>query len=105
MRLATLYALLDCEIEIRLEHLEAALALWQYCEDSARYIFGNQTGNKTADTIYAALLGSEQGLTKTNLRDLFQRNQSASQINTALKTLNELGRIEVSKVETDGRSI
>jgi 5S rRNA maturation endonuclease (ribonuclease M5) len=103
MRLACLYALLDCAEEIQLEHLEAALALWQYCEDSARYIFGNQTGNKTADTIYAALLGAEDGLTKTQIRDLLQRNASASQVNTALKLLIELGRIEVTKEETDGR--
>jgi len=103
MRLACLYALLEQSEVITLEHLEAALALWQYCEDSARYIFGNQTGNKIADTIYAALSGAGEGLTKTQLRDLFQRNASASQINTALKLLVELGKIEITKEETDGR--
>jgi len=103
MRLACLYALLEKSEVIRLEHLEAALALWKYCEDSARYIFGNQTGNKIADTIYAALSGAEDGLTKTQLRDLFQRNASASQINAALKLLVELGKIEFIKEETDGR--
>lgn len=103
MRLACLYALLESSEVITLGHLEAALALWQYCEDSARYIFGNQTGNKTADAIYAALLGTEIGLTKTQIRDLFQRNASASQVNSALKMLIELGRIEVIREETDGR--
>lgn len=104
MRLACIYALLDCEEAIKLEHLEAALALWQFCEDSARYIFGNQTGNKTADAIYAALLGAADGLTKTQIRDLFQRNQTANQINTALKLLIELGKVESIKEGTDGRS-
>ena len=104
MRLACLYALLDCEEIILIEHLEAALALWQYCEDSARYIFGSQSGNKTADTIYAALLGAEEGLTKTQIRDLLQRNASASQVNSALKLLIELGRVEVRKEGTKGRS-
>ena len=104
MRLACLYALLECSEEITIEHLEAALALWQYCEDSARYIFGNQTGSKTADTIYAALLGAEDGLTKTQIRDLFQRNASSSQVNVALKMLIELGRVEVIKQKTDGRT-
>jgi DNA replicative helicase MCM subunit Mcm2 (Cdc46/Mcm family) len=103
MRLACIYALFDCSEEIRLEHLDAALALWQYCEDSARYIFGNQTGNKIADAIYAALAGVEEGLNKTQIRDLFQRNASAGQINSALKLLIELGRINVIKEETDGR--
>ncbi len=103
MRLACLYALLDCAEIIQIQHLEAALALWQYCEDSARYIFGNQTGNKIADTIYAALSGTEDGLTKTQIRDLLQRNASASQVNSALKLLVELGKIGVIKEETDGR--
>ncbi len=104
MRIACLYALLDCAEVIRLEHLEAALALWSYCEDSARYIFGNQTGNKTADTIYAALLSVEVGLTRSQIRDLFQRNASSGQINSALKLLVELGRIEITKEQTEGRS-
>ncbi|MGI9036366.1 MAG: primase C-terminal domain-containing protein [Pyrinomonadaceae bacterium] len=103
MRLACLYALLEQSQVITLEHLTAALALWQYCEDSARYIFGNQTGNKIADTIYAALLGAEEGLTKTQIRDVFQRNTSAGQINSALKLLIELGKLEIIKEQTDGR--
>lgn len=103
MRLACLYALLDCSEIITLEHLEAALALWKYSEDSAAYIFGNQTGNKLADAIYTALLGAESGLTKTQIRDLFQRNQSAHQINAALKLLIELGKVEVIEEKTEGR--
>ena len=104
MRLACLYALLGCSELIMLEHLEAALALWQYCEDSARYIFGNQTGKKTADAIYTALLGAADGLTKTQIRDLFQRNASAYQVNAALKLLIELGKIESIKKPTEGRA-
>src|SRR5215831_8961830 len=34
VRLATIYALLDCSAQIRTEHLEAALALWKFCQDS-----------------------------------------------------------------------
>lgn len=103
MRLACLYALLEQSEVIKLEHLEAGIALWQYCEDSARYIFGNQTGNRIADTIYTALIGAVDGLNKTQIRDLFQRNASASQINSALRLLIELGKVEVIKEQTDGR--
>ncbi len=103
MRLACLYALLEYAEEISLKHLEAALALWQYCEDSARYIFGNQTGNKTADAIYAALQGTKDGLTRTEIRDLFQRNATAAQINSAIKLLIELGRVEIIQEKTEGR--
>lgn len=103
MRLACLYALLDKAEEIRLAHLEAGLALWQYSEDSAKYIFGNQTGNKIADEIYDALLASETGLSRTEISDLFKRNKNSSQINTALKTLVDLGRVIVIKEQTEGR--
>lgn len=103
MRLACLFALLDCSDFIRLEHLEAALALWQYCEDSARYIFGDQTGNKTADAIYEALQNVQDGLTRTQIRDLFQRNATAAQMNSAIKLLIELGRVEIFKEKTNGR--
>lgn len=55
MRLACIYALLDCSNLIRLEHLEAALAVWQYSEDSAKYIFGMNSGDKVADEILKVL--------------------------------------------------
>jgi hypothetical protein len=44
-RLATLYALLDQSTKIKLAHLDAALEIWRFCEQSANYIFGNSTGN------------------------------------------------------------
>jgi len=40
LRLAMVYALLDEKPQIESIHLEAALALWDYCEKSARYLFG-----------------------------------------------------------------
>jgi hypothetical protein len=40
VRLALIYALLDKSTHILKEHLDAALALWEYCEESARFIFG-----------------------------------------------------------------
>src|SRR5437773_2051459 len=45
MRLALIYALLDCSRAICQEHLRAALALWQYAEASARFIFGDALGD------------------------------------------------------------
>src|SRR5262249_30174957 len=55
LRLSNIYALLDCSNQVEVEHLRAALALWRYCEDSARWIFDTGTGNKNADRILAAL--------------------------------------------------
>lgn len=41
VRLSLLYALLDGSPEIRKVHLRAALAVWDYCEESVRFIFGD----------------------------------------------------------------
>jgi hypothetical protein len=104
MRLACVFAVLDCSNEIRLEHLNAALAVWQYCEDSARYIFGNRTGDRRADEIFEALQGAgDDGLDKTQIRDLFSRHAKPDEINRALKMLLELGKIEQQKEQTGGR--
>ncbi len=51
LRRCCLYAVLDCSPLIQLVHLEAALALWEYCERSAEYVFGDSMGDPTADDI------------------------------------------------------
>jgi hypothetical protein len=103
MRLACLYAVLDQSNEIKLEHLEAALAVWQYCEDSAKYIFGMNLGDKVADEILAALRASDDGLAKTEINNIFNRNRTAKEIETALHLLLDIDRIEKIEEKTAGR--
>jgi len=55
LRIALIYALLDHQHQIGLAHLNAALEIVRYSNDSVRRIFGDLTGNKIADTILAAL--------------------------------------------------
>ena len=50
-----IYALLDGAREIDRVHIEAGLAMWNYCKASARYIFGDLLGNTAADAILRAL--------------------------------------------------
>lgn len=69
VRLSMLFALLDRSESVRVEHLRAALALWRYCEESARKIFGGLTkeqiklfqhikaGSKTIAQLRSALHG------------------------------------------------
>lgn len=105
MRLACLYALLDGKAVVERVHLEAALALWRYCEASARYIFGNAAGDRIADELLAALreAGSE-GLTRTQIRDLFNRRRSGA-IDAALTVLAETGRARFETEHTGGRPV
>lgn len=105
MRLAKLYALLDQSSVIRVEHVRAGLAVWQYCEDSARYIFGERLGDPTADAILAALRARPAGMTRTEVSvNVFSRNKSAEEISRALNRLLSQGLVAVTTVETAGRS-
>jgi hypothetical protein len=104
MRVACLYALLDGCAEIKATHLKAALAVWDYCEASARYIFGDALGDPVADDILHALRGSPKGLTRTQISDLFGRNRNKDQIGRALATLIEHGRVRAETEKTDGRN-
>lgn len=105
-RLSAVYAMLDCAEAVRVEHLRAALALWKYCYDSAAYIFGRATGDRTADAIIAALReASPDGLTRTQVSDLFGRNKTAGELNRALELLQERARVRARKEVTDGRTV
>lgn len=103
MRLALVYALLDRSKTIAIEHLRAALAVWRYCEASARRIFGATTGNKTADAIIEALKAADNGLTKTEITNFFNRNKTAEEIDSALQVLEEHRRIKSRSECSRGR--
>jgi len=104
VRLSLLYSLLDCSPVIRREHLLAALALWNYCEDSAKYIFGDCLGDPTADAILAALRAAgAEGMTRTQIRDYFGRHKGAAEIQRALTALADQGFVKQQLTATDGR--
>lgn len=103
MRLATIYALLDSSPVIRKPHLLAALAVWDYAEASARFIFGDALGNPVADTLLRALRSSPEGLTRTEIRDLFGRNLPAQGVSSALRDLHALGLVRKIREDTGGR--
>lgn len=105
MRLALVYALLDCAVEIQAPHLTAALAVWSYCQKSAECIFGDSLGDPTADMILDTLRQSPEGMTRTQLSDLFRRHRSASEINRALGALARCGLAVTGKRESGGRPV
>jgi hypothetical protein len=103
-RLALVYSLLDRSESIQLVHLEAALALWRYCADSARYIFGDALGDPVADGILSALRArGDEGLSRTEIRDVFGRHRKADEVERALSILRRLGRARCVAEVTGGR--
>ena len=103
VRLAVTYAALDISDQVRPEHLAAASAVWEYCLASARFIFGNETGDPVADEIMRALRDRPNGMTRTQINRLFGSNRRADQIGAALDNLMRLGRLTPEKIETGGR--
>lgn len=93
MRVAAIYALLDCSQRIRRHHLEAGLAFWKVCEQSAAYIFGDVLGDPQAEKLLHALRDAgDDGLTLTQIsRVVFKGNKTKAQIQTILHTLMRCG--------------
>lgn len=103
MRLACIYALLDCSPVIRTEHLLASLALWDYVEASVKYIFGNTTGDPVADKILKAVESSENGLSREDIyKGVFSAHIKSERISNAIKLLISCGLVSVESVESTG---
>ena len=103
MRLAMLYALLDRSPVIGSEHLTAGLAVWQYAEQSARYIFGSAMGDAVADEILNQLRVHPEGMRRTEIRDVFGRHQPKERIDDALQLLRDCGLARPERAGTGGR--
>ena len=97
------YAALDGVPAIGLQHLKAALAVWEYCEASARYIFGDAIGDPVADRILKQLRQDSQGLTRTIINGALGRNIPAARIEQALELLLEAGLAKFEQRVTEGR--
>jgi hypothetical protein len=104
MRLSLTTAVINGYREIRDEHQEAAAEQWRYCDESARHTFGGQIDNPVATRIIEALQRAQLGgLTRTELRDLFQRHRSANEIDQALRWLANIGLVRCEVVSANGR--
>lgn len=106
IRLALLYALLDEKVEIDEPHLLAAVAVWEYCEQSARFVFGSSIGNQIADEILRSLkVAGASGMTRTDISRLFKGHMPTEKITVALNLLSQRGFAHAETQRTDGRSV
>ena len=104
LRLSMIYALLDGTTVIDVPHLQAALAVWQYAEASARLIF--HENEETLDPLEKLLL--EQitrfpGINRKRLHKALGGHVSAEVMVKALGTLAEQGKARAEQVATGGR--
>jgi hypothetical protein len=106
LRLSCLYALFDQSPIVKVAHLDAALALWKYCEASAVYIFGDALGDAVADEILQMLRAvAPEGMTRTDIYNAFGRNKKSTTIQQALAGLRRHQLVTYTTEETGGRPI
>jgi hypothetical protein len=103
IRLALIYALTDGARQIKVDHLKAALALWDYADRSASWALQGATGDPLAEQIHTALQNHPGGLTRSQISDILAHNRPAAQIQQALTALALAGRATRTQIPTAGR--
>jgi hypothetical protein len=104
VRLALVYCLLDGAGEIDTPHLLAALAIWEYCDATAKHLFGTRLGDRIADEIMRLLRrAGGTGMTRNELRDALGRNVPSERIGVALEHLRTYKHAAGEMVSTGGR--
>jgi len=104
LRLSVAYALLDGTAVVDLPHLEAALAVWRYCEASAYAIFGDLLGDPVADRLLDELRqAGKEGLDGAAQHAVLARKVSATRLAQARTLLEGKGLISTTSEKTRGR--
>jgi len=103
IRIAMIYALSEDEADIDIRHLEAALAVWTYCEASVEWVFQRQAESdaKTLDDQLLEALAkvTGKGLKRSEItKTVFRGNRTGDEIKAILHRLVEKRRIKCHKV-------
>lgn len=87
-RLSVIYALLDGVLEIDEVHVRAALAAWDYVEDSTRYVFGSEAGDRDLGRLMEYIDNSVGGRTRTDISvDLFAKHKTKAELDQLIAKL------------------
>jgi hypothetical protein len=109
MKIALVFALADRASQIGVAHLRAALAVWRYCEASARKIFGSGAGSTKGEAIQPEPLSIRlhnaiidlPGISRSELLRGFRQNK-AEEIDKALEWLRENGHAYCRERQAEG---
>jgi hypothetical protein len=104
LRLQITLAALDGSKRITLEHVEAAWAAWQYCEESAMYVFGSSTGDHKADKVLAALHAAQgRELRRTYIHSrVLSNNVTRLEMDAIREALTTSGEVTTTKRKPEG---
>jgi len=92
-RIAMIYALIDLSDQIELEHFQAAEKLWNYCEESAMFIFSGMTKEQLRILNW---IGQRDTANFNQIReDLYHRNKLAADVRADVDQLVKAGKLAV----------
>ncbi|HEY6769566.1 MAG TPA: DUF3987 domain-containing protein [Candidatus Sulfotelmatobacter sp.] len=103
-RLAMIYALMERCPEVKTRHLEAGLAVWKYCNDSAHFIFADRLEISFDNRLLSILRDSHRSLTRTEISSALGRHTSSDMISRTLHDLRAKGLVQSKQRKTEGRS-
>ena len=104
LRLSMLYALLDGQPAIDVPHLNAALAFWRYCDESAKIIFGKAEEDGGAlEVQLVGMIRQSPGINRRGLHQAFGGHIAANVLVTALAKIRDRGQVRCERVATGGR--
>jgi hypothetical protein len=104
-RLAMTYAVLDQNLNVDVRHLQAALSIWKYIENTVRALFGTVTGDGLADRILLYLrfvISDTPWKSKTEIIHYLGRNFDKPAVDRSLALLRESRHIEIQKQHIHG---
>jgi predicted ArsR family transcriptional regulator len=80
----------------------AALAVWDYCEQSVRHVFGGALGDPVADELLRLLRAAPDGMSRWEMSNALGRHVSSDRIGRALALLAEHGLARMAPRQTGG---
>lgn len=102
IRLSLIYSLLAGHSSIEVQDLEAALAFWQYCHDSAFYIFDGAPTDRRKMRVLDALK-TQPRMTRNEIREqVFSRHISSDGLTVLLREMQDEHLIELATEPTGG---
>jgi hypothetical protein len=103
-RLSLIFACLEGHTEIERSDLDAAMVFWQYCKDSALYIFGSNPADRKEMKILNALNEkSDHQMSKNKIRkEVFDNHITSERLGCIIEEMVKGQLVEVIKEQTDG---
>jgi hypothetical protein len=106
LRIAMIHAVQTGERSIDVVHLNAAFALWKYCEESVSYVFwGLQLSKNEKKLIGKLKAEGEVGIARTGIHAVFNRHVNAFDLDKMIDRLEAKGLVKWVESRADGQRL